>query len=121
MERAIYLACRHDFDQPIVIPEAHDGYVPAFLSTWRGLQEHGREAALVKLCCHHQLTETDLELLSTPAQSVERLHMWKRHHCKEARRLVRQHALLAVWMFRNCKTSTTASPMPGAEKGQTEA
>jgi superfamily II DNA or RNA helicase len=106
MERAIYLACQHDFDDSKASSDyAPDGYVPAFLSTWRGLQEHGREAALVKLCCHHQLTDTDMELLSTPAQSVERLHMWKRHHCKEARRLVKQHALLAAWMARNCKNS----------------
>lgn len=110
LERAIYLACQHDFDESKAGPmDTPDGYVPAFLSTWRGLQEHGREAALVKLCCHHQLTDTDMELLSTPAQSVERLHMWKRHHCKEARRLVRTHALLAVWMYRNCKHVTASS------------
>lgn len=109
IERAIYLACQHDFDESALVPDAHDGYVPAFLSTWRGLQEHGREAALVKLCCHHQLTETDMELLSTPAQSVERLHTWKRHHCREARRLVRRHTLLADWMARNCRSSGEAA------------
>jgi hypothetical protein len=106
LEHAIYLACQHDFDESQAVPvDTPDGYVPAFLSTWRGLQEHGREAALVKLCCHHQLTETDMELLSTPAQSVDRLHTWKRHYCKEARRLVKQHALLSVWMARNCKSA----------------
>jgi len=103
MERALYLACRHDFDQPIAVPEAHESYIPAFLSTWRGLQEHGREAALVKLCCHHQATTTDIELLSTPAQSVARLRVWKRHHCEEARRLIKQHAALAEWMHRGCQ------------------
>lgn len=105
IERAIYLACQHDFDESALVPDAHEGYVPAFLSTWRGLQEHGREAALVKLCCHHQLTETDMELLSTPAHSVERLHTWKRHHCREAKRLVRRHSLLAEWMARNCRSA----------------
>jgi len=105
IERAIYLACQHDFDESALVPDAHEGYVPAFLSTWRGLQEHGREAALVKLCCHHQLTETDMELLSTPAHSVERLHTWKRHHCREAKRLVRRHSLLADWMARNCRSA----------------
>ncbi|CAE8605611.1 unnamed protein product, partial [Polarella glacialis] len=105
MERAIYLACQHDFDLPLEAPEAHAGYVPAFLSTWRGLQEHGREAALVKLCCHHQVTTTDVELLSTPAQSVERLRIWKKHHCEEAKRLIQKNALLAEWMQRNAQRS----------------
>lgn len=117
MERALYLACRHDFDQPIVVPEVHTNYVPAFLSTWRGLQEHGREAALVKLCCHHQATTTDQELLSTPAQSVARLRVWKRHHCEEARRLIRQHATLAEWMKRGCrrKKEPLALPKSGSQ------
>eukprot|EP00928_Gymnodinium_smaydae_P067457 TRINITY_DN5042_c1_g1_i1.p1 TRINITY_DN5042_c1_g1~~TRINITY_DN5042_c1_g1_i1.p1 ORF type:complete len:925 (+),score=183.77 TRINITY_DN5042_c1_g1_i1:52-2826(+) len=109
MERAIYLACQHDFDDASG-PQALSGYVPPFLSTWRGLQEHGREAALVKLSCHHQVTSTDVELLSTPDQSVERLCVWKRHHCEEARRLVRQHAALWVWMRRN-KHAEGASPL----------
>jgi len=101
MERALYLACQHDFDLPLAGPEAHRGYVPAFLTTWRGLQEHGRQAALVKLCCHHQATASDVELLSTPAQSVQRLGVWKRHHCEEARSLIKRHAALAEWMARN--------------------
>lgn len=109
MERAIYLACQHDFDQPTVSPEAHEGYLPPFLSTWRGLQEHGREAALVKLCCHHQVTATDIEILSTPEQSVERLRIWKRHHCQEAKRLIGQRALLAEWMKRNSRLEGSAA------------
>lgn len=109
MERAIYLACQHDFDEPTAL-EASRSYVPAFLSTWRGLQEHGREAALVKLCCHHEVTSSDIELLSTPAQSVERLCTWKRHHCEEARRLVRRRAFLAEWMWRNSVSGPHAMP-----------
>jgi len=105
MERAIYLACQHDFDELAM----HEGYVPAFLSTWRGLQEHGREAALVKLCCHHQVTSADVEILSTPERSVERLCVWKQHHCQEARRLMRQHTLLAEWMCRNSGTAEAQS------------
>jgi len=106
MERAIYLACQHDFDEPLNwdISHAQTGYVPAFLSTWRGLQEHGRDAALIKLCCHHQVSSTDIELLSTPAQSVERLRIWKKHHCEDAAILIRKHAVMAEWMRRNCKS-----------------
>lgn len=122
MERAIYLACQHDFDQG-ALGMLSDTYVPAFLTTWRGLQEHGREAALVKLCCHHQITTNDIELLSTPEQSVERLCVWKSHHCKEARQLVRRHALLAEWMRRHVSDeapadgSGTMVVLPGRPRG----